>query len=168
MKQQSSAPVYEPSVEGGQVFTKVTTMGKFEQSGLDEVDPEKHSVSRGTRQQRNALVVVTESEQNAEAATCQYPGKKDQDRYTVQLSADPAVFPHYIGLFDGHGTSVFAADLCAAQMLQQVLGPSDDQEERQVCVPSDESIVRAYKALHETTCDMVKKHPRSGTTAVTV
>lgn len=164
----------EPSVEGGQIFTNIQTKShqnhaeKADDVDALEADPEMHSVNRGTRLQRNALVVVTESEQGAEAATCQFPGKKDQDRYTVQLSPDPAVFPHYVGMFDGHGTSVFAAELCASQMLQQVLGGKDKNDDKPVPIPSDDAIIRAYRSLHDTVVDMVKKHPRTGTTAVTL
>lgn len=170
-----SVSMTEPSVEGGQIFTNVQTKShqnhadKVDDVDILEADPEMHSVNRGTRQQRNALVVVSESEQGAEAATCQFPGKKDQDRYTVQLSPDPVMFPHYIGLFDGHGTSVFAAELCASQMLQQVLGKDrSNADEKPVPIPSDESIMKAYRSLHDTVVDMVKKHPRTGTTAVTL
>jgi len=167
----------EPSVEGGQIFTSVHTKSgtqSHSETAVDDVDnnletdPEMHSVNRGTRLQRNALVVVTESEKGAEAATCQYPGKKDQDRYTVQLSPDTTVFPHYIGMFDGHGTSVFAAELCASQMLQQVFGKDRANDDTPTPIPTDEAIVKAYRSLHDTVLDMVKKHPRTGTTAVTL
>lgn len=171
-KKQSSL-TYEPSVEGGQVFTNVASKAhekiSNDTSQVTEADPEMHSVNRGTRPQRNALVVVTESETGVEAATCQFPGKKDQDRYTVQLSSDVTALPHYVGLFDGHGTSVFAADLCATQMLTQVLGDRGSGEEKKgTPLPTDQAIVNAYRALHDVTVDMVRKHPRTGTTAVTL
>jgi serine/threonine protein phosphatase PrpC len=164
--------VYEPSVEGGQIFTNVQTRSHQADTVGDantlEANPDMHSINRGTRLQRNALVVVTESEIGAEAATCQFPGKKDQDRYAVQLSPDPAIFPHYVGMFDGHGTSVFAADLCATQMLTEVLGGNTANEDKPIPLPSDESIIRAYRGMHDTVVDMVKQHPRSGTTSVTL
>ena len=165
---------HEPSVEGGQIFANVKTKSSLadkvdDTDTLEEADPEMHSVKRGTRMQRNALVVVTESEKDAEVATCQFPGKKDQDRYTVQLSPDVTVFPHYVGMFDGHGTSVFAADLCASQMLSEVLGRKDrSAEDKQNSLPTDNAIICAYRSLHDTIVDMVKKHPRTGTTAVTL
>lgn len=62
---------YEPSVEAGKVFTQMSAIGGSQDDVFDtaEADPSSDSVSRGTRQQRSALVVVSESGHFAEAAT---------------------------------------------------------------------------------------------------
>lgn len=156
----------EPSVEGGQVFQTINPKsrngsnlggghhashgGDEALEGLQETDPENHSVSRGVRPARNALVVVQESEKDAHVASCQYPGKKDQDRFAVQLSADMASFPHYVGLFDGHGTSVFAADLCATSLLATIMERHNDVS---TPIPSDDSIISAFTSLHDRVLD---------------
>ena len=180
----------EPSVEGGQVFQTInprsraanhggggyagsanglpladTSAGALgdDDAGKQETDPESHSISRGVRQARNAMVVVQESERGVHVASCQYPGKKDQDRFTVQLSGDVSTFPHFVGLFDGHGTSVFAADLCAGSLLSSVMEKHADPT---TPMPTDESIVTAFTSLHDRVLEQVRRHPRTGTTAV--
>jgi len=169
-------PLSNKSCVGGQVFqqqqqhhpplpNEPSVYGGGELFHPEEALPESHSVSRGTRLLRNALVVVTESEQGIEAATCQYPGKKDQDRYTVQLSASVEKFPHYCGLFDGHGTSVFAADLCATSLLSTVL-EGCDLTLPSTQLPADEALIKAFRTVHDRVVDNVKRHPRSGTTAI--
>jgi serine/threonine protein phosphatase PrpC len=179
----------EPSVEGGKVFQSLNprehsgvlsgavlsppttkTLGgssqDLEAQGLREADPEQHSIARGLRSARSALVVVQETEKNAHVASCQYPGRKDQDRYAVQLSSDITRFPHYVGLFDGHGTSVFAADLCATSMLSTIVEKHAAGRTDYDPLPTDDSLVEAFTNLHDQVLDQVKRHPRSGTTAV--
>jgi serine/threonine protein phosphatase PrpC len=58
--------------------------------------------------------------QRMQVGIAQAPAKKDQDRFAVDLTDDPLV-PHYFGVFDGHGTSALAADLCTENLLQEIL-----------------------------------------------
>ncbi|GBG34060.1 Protein phosphatase 1L [Hondaea fermentalgiana] len=47
-------------------------------------------------------------------------GKKDQDRYDVRLGNEDGEDVHYFGVFDGHGTSALAADICVGKLYDAV------------------------------------------------
>jgi serine/threonine protein phosphatase PrpC len=51
-------------------------------------------------------------------------GKKDQDRFDVRLGGDQAMGSdcHYFAVFDGHGTSALAADICMERLWDEVAG----------------------------------------------
>ena len=180
---------YEPSVEHGNVFKTIQDAKKLEKAAERELHSGSDSVHRGTRQKRKSLVVVSEQSDDLKSSTCQIPGKKDQDRFTVQLSRDLDQVPHFFGLFDGHGTSVFAADLCVKELLPAMLkydeemkgksrrSSSSSTQERTLesknaldtpgsTVPCDDAIVKAFVQLDAHCNEKRYEHPRSGTTAV--
>lgn len=159
MASQTAAQTYEPSVDHGQIFTNSDMKAQSEQNA------EMHSVSRGQRSTKSEPVSYTEREPDSQVSTCQYPGKKDQDRFSVQLSPDTSRFPHYVGMFDGHGTSVFAADLCATELTSKLVCRDEDERKK---LPSNQQIITAYRQVHDVVVRNVRQHPRTGTTAVTL
>jgi len=117
---------------------------------------------------------------------CQQYAKKDQDRYDIRLGKtvenQNVVFA---GVFDGHGTSSFAADVCAKDLYNQVVrlsnrkGAEGDQVEEtfyvgeeledmdpMVSVPSDACIGEAFLRVHEKVASAARHEPRTGSCVV--
>mmetsp|Transcript_20739 Transcript_20739/g.36254 ORF Transcript_20739/g.36254 Transcript_20739/m.36254 type:complete len:468 (-) Transcript_20739:285-1688(-) len=81
-------------------------------------------------------------------------GKKDQDRYDIRLGNEDGDEVHYFGVFDGHGTSALAADLCVSKLYDVIanfdkrsrgssaeLDSEDDESVSPVAVEKDISLL---------------------------
>lgn len=122
-------------------------------------------------------------------------GRKDQDRFDVRLANEHASGEvHYFGVFDGHGTSSLAADLCVDRLFEDVLRASkrpasidsDDtdsvdsgedvtmfsnsshEHESMEALPEDEAIIRGHLKVDELVQANRHTDPRAGTCTVTL
>lgn len=119
---------------------------------------------------------------NVSCGSAQLAGTKDQDRVVVRESQDDSKDPHYFGVFDGHGLTATAADLCRDELHETIfridremkldqsesgsieeMGEDDDGS---YVVPSDEAIVEAFHEMDKKIKAMHTEDPRTGTCAV--
>jgi len=115
-------------------------------------------------------------------------GQKDQDRFDVRLGGEIESDIHYFAVFDGHGTSALAADLCVSSLYDEVAAADrrDRDEEDDISdvsitemmnnshhhepmqMPADESIVHAYNKIDAAVKASKHSEPRAGTCCVTL
>ena len=113
---------------------------------------------------------------NVNCGSAQLAGAKDQDRVILRQSKDDSTDPHYFGVFDGHGLTPTAAEMCE-QSLHDLIFRIDremkldgveefDEEDGSYVVPSDEAIVEAFHEMDKKIKALQKDDPRTGTCAV--
>ncbi len=98
-------------------------------------------------------------------------GPKDQDRYDVRVStSEDQVGFHYISVIDGHGTSAFAADLCASSLYDEICGDPSIEEGKSCCVPmpGNDEIAKGYLTIDDAIRQESRKYPRSGACVVSL
>lgn len=124
-------------------------------------------------------------------------GKKDQDRFDVRMGRDNGSDCHYFGVFDGHGTSALAADVCVDRLYDEMAAAQRDLVEgdggsdaasdgttelegysaslsgaasspEAMSMPDDEAIVRGYLRVDEMVQASRHSDPRSGACALTL
>lgn len=115
---------------------------------------------------------------NVKCASAQLAGAKDQDRVVLCESKDDSKGPHYFGVFDGHGLTATAADMCQETLhetifridkemkLDQAEIELGEDEDGSYVVPSDEAIVEGFHELDKKIQALHKDDPRTGTCAV--
>lgn len=123
----------------------------------------------------------------------QCPGKKNQDRFDARLGSSSVGGEGvaYFGVFDGHGTSALAADLCVERLHEEIQMrtscglDSDDTEtlslgsgdpvtsldgdyQALAHMPSDEALISSHLRLDELVQANRHTDPRAGTCSVSV
>mmetsp|Transcript_28729 Transcript_28729/g.35295 ORF Transcript_28729/g.35295 Transcript_28729/m.35295 type:complete len:493 (+) Transcript_28729:48-1526(+) len=93
-------------------------------------------------------------------------GTKDQDRYDIRTKDYPYC---YAAVFDGHGLTSYAADLCMNELYDYINGsPENARSSKRQELPEDEAIINAYQRLDDTIRKNPEIEPRTGACAVTV
>jgi len=117
------------------------------------------SSSRGNNNQTGKVAVDCFENANLSYGIAQLPGCKDQDRFDIRVSAEGEFSEvNYFSIFDGHGTSAFAADVCEESLFDSVGTHT---------LPSDGAIVEAYDVMDRKVREN-EREPRTGTCAITL
>lgn len=126
---------------------------------------------------------------NLQYGVAQAVGKKDQDRFDIRLAGENSEDVHYFGVFDGHGTSASAADLCVERLYDEIgsafkggnasdsdsnatdedtlsAGSSLRSEHEPFPLPSDEAITKGFVKIDDLVQANRHNDPRAGTCAV--
>lgn len=79
-----------------------------------------HSRMMQHEKTKNRLRKFGHSQGNISYGVSQMVGKKDQDRFDIRLGKPNTSDIHFFGVYDGHGTSDLAANLCVEKLYEDI------------------------------------------------